>query len=75
MTNIHIPDHHRCCKERQLIMNGNFTDARIDLHNRGSKASFKLKKRFSELKPNVKTLLHMFDPAVKPIVLHGSEVL
>ena len=31
-----------CCKERQLIMNGNFTDARIDLHNRGSKASFKL---------------------------------
>jgi hypothetical protein len=56
-------------------MNGNFTDARIDLHNRGSKASFKLKKRFSELKPNVKTLLHMFDPAVKPIVLHGSEVL
>lgn len=23
-------------------INGNFTDARIDLHNRGSKASFKL---------------------------------
>ena len=35
-------------------INGNFTDARIDLHSRGLKASFKLiiKKSFSELKPN-----------------------
>jgi hypothetical protein len=55
-------------------INGNFTDARIDLHNRGLKASFKLKKSFSELKPNVKTLLHIFDLTVKPILLYGSEV-
>ena len=39
-------------------INGNFTDARIDLHNNGLKASFKLKKSFSELKPNVKTLTY-----------------
>ena len=46
-------------------INGNFTDARIDLHSRGLKASFKLKKSFIELKPNVKTLLHISDHTVK----------
>ncbi|MCG8431402.1 MAG: hypothetical protein MJA29_09555, partial [Candidatus Omnitrophica bacterium] len=41
---------------------------------RGLKAFFKLTKSFSGENPNPKTLLHMFDHIIKPILLYGSEI-
>ena len=55
-------------------INGNFTEAKKDLHSRALKAYFKLSKNFNELKPNIKTLFNIFDHTVKPILLYGSEV-
>jgi len=53
---------------------GSFTDGKTNLYKKASKAFFKLKKYFSDLKPNVKTLLHLFDHTIKPILLYGSEI-
>ena len=41
---------------------------------RGLKAYFKLKKCFEHHKPKIKTILHVFDHTVKPVLLHGSEI-
>ena len=38
------------------------------------KALFKFKKSFNLYKPKIKTLLHIFDHTVKPVLLYGSEV-
>ena len=41
---------------------------------RGLKAYFKLKKCFEHHKPKIKTILHVFDHTVKPVLLYGSEI-
>ena len=41
---------------------------------RGLKVYFKLKKCFEHHKPKVKTILHVFDHTVKPVLLYGSEI-
>ena len=38
------------------------------------KALLKFKKSFNLYKPKIKTLLHIFDHTVKPVLLYGSEV-
>ena len=38
------------------------------------RASCKFKKSFNLYKPKIKTLLHIFDHTVKPVLLYGSEV-
>jgi hypothetical protein len=38
------------------------------------KALFKMYKCFEGHKPKIKTLLHVFDYTVKPILTYGSEV-
>ena len=51
-----------------------FSHAKLDLYKRGLKAFFKLKSIFGNLSPNVNTSLHVFDHAVKPVLLYGYEV-
>ena len=53
---------------------GKFTVAKKDLLHRGYKAVFKLTSSFKELKPNVRTCMHLFDHIVRPILLYGSEI-
>ena len=55
-------------------INGNFTDAKQELYNKGLKALFKFKKCFSGQLPKIKTLLHVFDHTVKPVLLYGCEI-
>ena len=38
------------------------------------KAFFKIRKCFEHHKPKIKTILHVFDHTVKPVLLYGSEV-
>ena len=55
-------------------ISGTFTEAKNDLHKRGLKAYFKLKKCFEHHKPKIKTVLHVFDHTIKPILLYGSDI-
>ena len=47
---------------------GSFSDAKEELYKRGLKALFKMYKCFEGHKPKIKTLLHVFDHTVKPIL-------
>ena len=53
---------------------GNFKEAKYDLYRKGLKAYFKLRKSFEQYKPKIKTLLHVFDHTIKPVLLYGSEI-
>ena len=55
-------------------VSGSFSFAQNDLYKRGLKAYFKLQKDFLTLNPSTKTSIHVFDHAIKPILLYGSEV-
>ena len=52
-----------------LSSSGNSAEAKEDLYKRGLKALFKFKKSFNLYKPKIKTLLHIFDHTVKPVLL------
>ena len=47
--------------------------AKQDMYNKGLKAYFKLLRSF-KVQPKVKTMTHLFDHLIKPILLYGSEV-
>lgn len=53
---------------------GSCSHARKDLYKRGLKAIFKLNSNFSDMAPGIKTIIHLFDHTVKPIILYGSEM-
>jgi hypothetical protein len=53
---------------------GSFTEAKNVLYKKGLKAFFKIRKCFEHHKPKIKTILHVFDHTVKPVLLYGSEV-
>lgn len=53
---------------------GKFNEAKKNLYDKGLKASFKLYKSIKSASPSLKTLLHIFDHTIKPIVLYGSEI-
>ena len=53
---------------------GSFTFAKQTLYEKGLKAYFKFRKSFQHHKPKVKTLLHVFDHTIKPVILYGSEI-
>lgn len=55
-------------------ISGNFTEAKEDLYKRGLKAFFKFKSSFKDNLPKLKTLFHIFDHTVKPVLLYGSEL-
>lgn len=53
---------------------GSFTEAKKELYQKGLKAYFKFRKCFEHQKPKLKTLLHVFDHTIKPVLLYGSEI-
>jgi hypothetical protein len=57
-----------------LSSSGSSAEAKEDLYKRGLKALLKFKKSFNLYKPKIKTLLHIFDHTVKPVLLYGSVV-
>ena len=54
--------------------NGSFKTATRDLAHKDKRALFKLDKSFGIYTPSVKTLLHLFDATIQPILLYGSEM-
>ena len=54
--------------------NGSFSGAKQVLYQKGLKAYFKFRKCFEHHKPKIKTLIHVFDHTIKPVLLYGSEV-
>jgi hypothetical protein len=56
-------------------VSGAFTEAKPQhLYKKGLKAYFKLIQSFDGHKPNIKTLIHIFDHTVKPVLMYGSEI-
>ena len=53
---------------------GSFTEAIKELYQKGLKAYFKFRKCFEHHEPKIKTLLHVFDHTIKPVLLYGSEI-
>ena len=48
--------------------------ARKEIYNKGMKALFKLKQLFTPDMPGIKTVLHVFNHTVRPVLLYGSEM-
>ena len=57
-----------------LTCSGSFTGAQQELLKKGNKALWKLKADLVSLQPSIKTLCHVFDHTIKPILLYGSEI-
>ena len=57
-----------------FMASGSFQNGKKELYNKGFKALFKLRKVFSSESPKPKTLLHIFNHTIKPILLYGSEI-
>ena len=55
-------------------ISGSFTEAKNNLYRKGLKALFKVKTCFQGHSPKIKTILHIFDHTIKPILLYGSEI-
>ena len=55
-------------------ISGSFTDATMELYKKGLKAFFKVRKCFENCKPKLRTLIHIFDHTIKPVLLYGSEI-
>jgi hypothetical protein len=56
-------------------VSGAFTEAKPQhLYKKGLKAYFKLIQSVDGHKPNIKTLIHIFDHTVKPVLMYGSEI-
>lgn len=53
---------------------GSFQKAKKELHNKGIKALFKLRKTFSQEIPKPSTLIHIYNHTIRPILLYGSEI-
>jgi hypothetical protein len=51
-----------------------FTEAKNNLYHKGLKALFKVKKCFQGHSPKIKTILHIFDHTIKPILLSALFV-
>ena len=56
-----------------LSNTGKYTEAKAKLYPKALKASFKLYRDMKSTSPSIKSLLHIFDHTIKPIVLYGCE--
>ena len=52
----------------------NFTEAKKELYRKGLKVYFKFRQCFEHHKPKIKTLIHVFDHTIKPVLLYESEI-
>jgi len=57
----------------EFTSSGNFAKSIETLHNKSLKALYKLNKMTTG-NLNIKTILHIFDNTIKPILLYGAEV-
>ena len=48
--------------------------ARKEISNKGMNTLFKLKQLFTPDMPGIKTVLHVFNHTVRPVLLYGSEI-
>jgi hypothetical protein len=48
--------------------------ARKEISNKGMKVLFKLKQLFTPDMPRIKTVLHVFNYTVRPVLLYGYEI-
>jgi hypothetical protein len=55
-------------------INCKFQNARQDLLDRSFKAMYKLTSCFRDVRPSFNTCVHLFDHAVKPILMYGADV-
>ena len=55
-------------------ISGSFTETKNNLYHKSLKALFKIKICFQGHSPKIKTILHIFDHTIKPILLYGSEI-
>ena len=53
---------------------GSYSYAQNELYKNSLKAFFKLKKGLLSLNPNIRTIMHVFDHTIKPILLYGSDI-
>lgn len=53
---------------------GSFEKAKKELHKKGMKALFKLRKTFMQELPKPNTLMHIYSHTIQPILLYGSEI-
>ena len=53
---------------------GSFSYAKSELYKKGLKGYFKLCKNILNLRPSIKTSMHIFDHTIKPILLYSSEI-
>lgn len=56
--------------ENTTSSSGTFSHCQNDLYKRALRAHFKLQKCLGDIKPNINTLLHLFDHTVKPILTY-----
>jgi hypothetical protein len=57
-----------------LSSSGSFKEAKSYLYKKALKSAFKIYKDIKHTDPPIRTLLHLFDHLVKPIVTYGSEI-
>ena len=57
-----------------FMASGSFQNAKKELYNKGFKALFKLRKTFTSDLPKPKTMIHIFNHTIRPILLYGSEI-
>lgn len=48
--------------------------SKLDIHNEGSNAFYKLKDIFQSFKPKLSSLRHLFKQTIKQVLLNGSEL-
>jgi hypothetical protein len=63
-----------CQKAHRATTIISFTEAKNNLYHKGLKTLFKVKQCFQGHSPKIKTILHISDHTIKPILLYGSEI-
>ena len=77
--NFHIGNHSIECvkfyKYLGIVLSntGRYTEARRKLYDKALKASFRIYRDMKMISPSNKTMLHIFDHTIKPILLYGCE--
>ena len=64
----------RSYKYLGITISSSSTDAKTHLYKKGHKALYKISKCLEAKRFNLKTIIHLFDHIVKPVLLYGSEI-
>ena len=64
----------RSYKYLGITISSSFTDAKTHLYKKGLKALNQISKCLEAKRFNLKTIIHLFDHTVKPVLLYGSKI-